>query len=94
MFDKPWLITLGPLSIPTKGREELMAMAFGVEPEAYIRAVWKKRVEVYPAKSRARSKAWPATSFDRAQKGYILKVKDTNITELAPRRATVGAKSR
>lgn len=81
----PWLFNFGPRAIPTEGRDEMMALAFGHGPKAYLRAVWRQRRGDQPAR-KPRSLSWPASC--RTEKGFVIPVPmPSNISTLPARKA-------
>jgi hypothetical protein len=61
MIDRPWLLQLGPLIIPTDAREELNALTVRRTSDEYVDAIWKKRKAEGPKVRRPRSLSWPKT---------------------------------
>lgn len=66
---RPWLLQLGPLSIPTDGRDELNALATGLTAKEFVNKVWEKRCEGQK-RVRPRSRSWPKSI--RCKNGYRL----------------------
>lgn len=83
---RPWIIQFGPLFVPTEAREDLRTTAHNLTSAQYVDVMWAERVMLKPASKKPRSKAWPASCYSKAQKGYALAyLPPSNVTKM-PRR--------
>ena len=80
MFNKPWLITLGPMSYPTAARDELNAIATGLEPKEVVDKIWTLRDGSRRIKPRAK---WPQTNRIKGS-GYKLVDHEKKVLRLSP----------
>lgn len=57
---RPWLLQIGPLIVPTEGREELRMAAHNLSDADYVNLIWAER-ELAVKRRRARAKTYPKT---------------------------------
>lgn len=55
---RPWLLHIGPLFVPTEGRQEIQAISEVVGAE-YVSHIWKEREAAKPQASKSICN-WPA----------------------------------
>jgi len=73
--------------IPTENRDILVEMAHNRTVQQYADLIWQERVKQNPPAKRARSKSWPASCYDKAQRGYILETsRPSNVTPIRKKR--------
>jgi len=73
--------------IPTENRDILMEMAHNRTARQYVDLIWVERNKANPAPVKARSKSWPASCYDKGERGYILATcQPSNVTPIRKKR--------